>query len=123
RGVGRLLLVAKAHADQVLRIDDRPVESNGFLSRRERGVELSRAVPGDSELQRDPRRQTVDGQTTLVYLCGSLIPSALEQDVAERFEWTRRRRVEICRAAEIVRRGVQLVPALVRLASPQVREH
>ncbi len=87
------------------------------------GIELTGAVVGKGEFVPEAGGPIVEEQRGLVGIRGKRVALHLIPDVSEALEWARGSGIERGRRPKVVGRGVEIAPALIRLATPEVGEH
>src|SRR5215471_5982891 len=101
-------LLAKAHAEQILRIDRAFVEAQCVPQRGNSRADVASAKAGQREFVRDPGRPVVEPSAPFVSGDRAVVLLSLEKHIAERFERSRRRRIEVGCRAKVARGGFEI---------------
>ncbi len=118
-----VVLVPQAHPAQVVRVRELVVQLDRLVERRQRAIEIAKAIAGESELVGNLGRPVVEVQARLVLLGGGFEPLAPVLDVSEILERARGGGVDGGSLDEVVGGGVEVGPLQIGFPAPEVREH
>ena len=118
-----LARIAQTQRDEVVGVGNLIVEGEGAVCFAKSRVDVAVAVARQRELVAHGRGAVVELKAGFEGLSGSLETLLQEQDIAERLEWARRRRVQCSGSAKVSSREVQISSTAVGFATPESRQH
>jgi hypothetical protein len=111
---------AQAQSEQVMRLGDAVVQSEGLLEGRDGPLGVAAAVAGERQLVEHARRALVEAQVIRIPLGGAGVVAHFELEVAQELERAGRRTVELPGLSDVSFGGGELALPAVRFAAPQV---